>query len=409
MPIYSWKGFDAKTGNDKKGKIEADSEKGARQRLKQRDKIIVAEMKLQSPTAQKKGGGVSLQLFQPKVSVSDLAIMCRQFATLQSAHIPLDESLKALVSQVENTVLKNTLSAVKDSVSEGKSLADSSAAFPGVFSPLYVNMVRAGESSGTLGTVLERLADFLEYQVRIRGQIVSAVTYPAIMILASAGIVSYLFISVVPKLSKVFDNLKVKLPIYTELLIEISGLMQQYWYLGLLLFFMASLGFRSWINTNNGRRTWDQWTLVLPLFGPILMRINVSRFTNTLSTLLNSGVPIIQALDITKNVVTNTVIADILEMAKIEVQEGKSLAACIDRSGKFPGLVTHMIATGERTGQLEEMLEHLSTAYTSEVERKITTMISLIEPIMMVVMFAIVGVVVAAMLVPMMGIMGQMR
>lgn len=407
MPIFSYKGFDTASGARRKGRIEADSERTARQKLKKTMHIIVADIREEE--AAKSASKRRRQLFAPRVSGKELAVMVRQFAVLQEAHVPLDESLKALVSQVENEVLRNTLSRVKDSVSEGKSLADASAEFPGVFNRLYVNMVRAGESSGTLGTVLIRLADFLEYQVRIGQQIVSAMSYPVIMIVISSLLVGYLFVSVVPQLAKVFDNLKVTMPWYTLTLIQISDFIQDNWYFLIAGAALGLLFFRRWAATEKGRRRLDEILLHMPVFGGIIMRISVSRFTKTLSTLLASGVPIIQALDITKNVVTNTVISEVLEQAKVEVQEGKSLAACIARSEQFPGLVTHMIATGEKTGQLEEMLVHVSDAYDAEVESKITAMISLIEPAMMVVMFAIAGVVIVAMMMPMLGIMSQIR
>lgn len=408
MPIYLYKGYDAASGTSKRGKIEADSERSARQKLRQKQKIIISEIKEEITNTGKKTGVLS-NLLQPKVTTSELAVMVRQFAVLQQAHVPLDDSLKALVSQVENPVLKNTLSVVKDSVSEGMSLADSSAKFPGVFNRLYVNMVRAGESSGTLGTVLVRLADFLEYQVKVGRQVVSAVTYPAIMITASSLLVGYLFVSVVPSLAKVFDNLNVTLPWYTKAMIDVSDTVTKYWYIVITVILASVYFFKRWSETTKGRRKIDEVMLKMPLFGSIILRVSVSRFTKTLSTLLSSGVPIIQALDITKNVVTNSVIADVLEQAKIEVQEGKSLAAVIDRSGTFPGLVTHMIATGEATGQLEEMLVHVADAYDAEVQSKITTMISLIEPLMMVVMFGIAGVVIGAMMMPMLSVMTQIR
>ncbi|MGE0172164.1 MAG: type II secretion system F family protein [Oligoflexales bacterium] len=406
MPMFHYKGYDLVTGANRKGKVEADSERTARTKLKQKNKIIVAEIKEE----QAKGSAKSKRsIFTPKVSTKELAVMVRQFAVLQEAHVPLDDSLKALVSQVENQVLRYTLSEVKDAVSEGQSLANASAQFPGVFNKLYVNMVRAGESSGMLGTVLIRLADFLEYQVKVGRQIVSAITYPAIMIVASSALVAYLFVSVVPNLAKVFENLKVTLPWYTKFLIQTSEWIQAYWYLIIGAIVLMIFSFRMWVSSDKGRRKWDAFVLKIPLFGAIILRVSIARFTKTLSTLLSSGVPIIQALDITKNVVTNTMISEVLEQAKIEVQEGKSLAACIARSGSFPGLVTHMIATGEQTGELEGMLVHVSDAYNAEVESRITTMISLIEPLMMVVMFAIAGVVIGAMMLPMLSVMSQIR
>lgn len=190
MPLYSYKGYDVGTGAARKGKVEAESPKAARAKLKQRDKVIVSDIKEEASLDKVKSTTRSLR---GNVSLADLSIMTRQFATLQAAHVPLDESLKALTQQVDNLVLRSTLAAVKDFVSEGKSLNEAMSNFPGVFNRLYINMVRAGESSGTLGLVLERLADFIEYQVKIRGQIVSAMTYPAVMILASAGITAFLF------------------------------------------------------------------------------------------------------------------------------------------------------------------------------------------------------------------------
>ena len=270
-------------------------------------------------------------------------------------------------------------------------------------------MVKAGESSGTLGLVLLRLADFIEYQVKIRGQIISAMTYPAVMILATGGITAFLFINVVPKLQKVFISLKVKLPWYTEMLIGASQFLQSYWFLVILAIAAGAMIFRRWVTSEKGRRTFDRASLKMPIFGPIIMRVNVSRFTKTLSTLLVSGVPIIRALEITRNIVANSVISDVLEQAKIAVQEGQSLGATIERSKQFPPLVTHMIMTGEKTGQLEAMLGHVAVAYDAEVERKIEAMISLIEPLMVIMMTGGAGGILAALMIPMMGVMNQIR
>ena len=297
--------------------------------------------------------------------------MVRQFATLQNAHVPLDESIKALVSQMENPVLRNTLSAVKDSISEGKSLADASKQYPGVFNKLYVNMVKAGETSGTLGTVLERLADFMEYQVKVRGQIMQAMMYPLIMIIASIVIIVGMLIFMVPKLAKVFSSMKVKIPWYTQIVLDLSDFLRTSWYFVPVFAGIIYIAVKIWLGSDKGKRQLDVIKIKAPIFGPVFLMISVSRFTKTLSTLLSSGVPIIQALDITKNVVNNMILTEVIEQAKIEVQEGKSLSGTISKSGVFPGLVTHMIATGERSGELEQMLGHVARAYDTEVENKI--------------------------------------
>ncbi len=406
MPQYSYKGLDAATGAQKKGKVEAESVKAARQKLRQRDGIMVSEISEEAAAAQAK---TKSRFSGSRVSPQDVAIMTRQFATLQTASVPLDESLRALTQQVENQVLKNALGSVKDQISEGKSLAEAMSSFPGVFDRLYVNMVRAGESSGNMAQVLERLADFIEYQVKIRGQIVTAMTYPAVMILASSSIVVFLFVSVVPKLQKVFVSLKVQLPWYTELLIKISEFLQNYWWLVGAFGVFAWFALKYWVSTDAGRRKFDEMALKLPVFGPIILRLNVSRFTRTLSTLLNSGVPIIQALEITRNVIPNSVLASVLDEAKVAVQEGKSLSSTIEKSGEFPPLVVHMIMTGEKTGQLEEMLGHVATAYDAEVERKVSAMISLIEPAMVILMSGGAGGILAALMIPMLSVMNRLR
>ncbi|MEY4632029.1 MAG: hypothetical protein RIQ81_2149 [Pseudomonadota bacterium] len=406
MPVFNYKGYDAASGSQKKGKVEAESVKAARQKLRQRDGIMVSEIKEEESASKAK---TKSRFSSSRVSQQDVAIMTRQFATLQTASVPLDESLRALTQQVENPVLRNALSSVKDQISEGKSLGEAMSSFPGVFDRLYVNMVKAGESSGTMALVLERLADFIEYQVKIRGQIVSAMTYPAVMIVASSSIVVFLFVSVVPKLQKVFISLKVQLPWYTELLIKLSEFLQSYWWLvgagGVMGYFL----FKYWVGSESGRRKFDAWLLRAPVFGPIVLRTNVSRFTRTLSTLLNSGVPIISAIEITKNVIPNSVIAGVLDEAKVAVQEGKSLSATIERSEQFPPLVTHMIMTGEKTGQLEEMLGHVATAYDAEVERKVNSMIALIEPAMVILMAGGAGGILAALMIPMLSVMNRVR
>lgn len=406
MPVYRYKGYDAVTGASKKGVVEAESVKAARQKLKQREKIIVSEVQEDIALDKMKK---KTSFLNPKINIQDIAIMTRQFATLQSAHLPLDETLKALTSQVENDLLRNTLNNVKEQISEGKSLADAMSNFPAVFDRLYVNMVRAGESSGTLGLVLTRVADFIEYALKVRGQISGALMYPVVMIGAMSLIAAFMFVSVVPKMQKIFVSLKVKLPWYTELLIGVSEFMQTRWYVIIILLVAAVWGTQKWYTSPKGRRTFDEKVLKLPIFGAIIMRTNVSRFTKTLSTLLSSGVPILGAIDITKNIISNTLIAEALDQAKIAVQEGQSLGVSIEKSQLFPPLVTYMIMTGEKTGQLEEMLQHVSVAYDAEVERKVETLIGLIEPAMVILMTVGGGGIMFALMVPMMSLMNQIK
>ncbi len=335
--------------------------------------------------------------------------MTRQFATLQNAHVPLDECLKALTEQVENVRLSATLAQIKDSVSEGRDLSVAMKDYPDIFSKLYVNMVAAGESAGTLGLVLDRVADFLEYRVKVRGQIISAITYPLLMMFASSAVVLYLFLAVVPKLSKVFADLKVDLPWYTKLLVDSAQVISNYWFAILAVVLGVAVMVKRWVSSENGKKFVDKYSLKAPFFGGVVLRISVGQFTETLSTLLNAGVPIVAALDITKNVVGNTLVQNILEDAKDAVQEGESLGKVIEKSEILPPLVVHMVKTGEKTGQLEQMLKHVSDAYDTEVQQKIAAVIALIEPLMVILMMGATVVIIMAIMIPMLGVMNQVR
>ncbi len=406
MPVYRYKGYDAKSGAARKGTVEAESQKAARAKLKAKDKILVAEMSEEVALDKLRN---KKPMFGGGVKTTDISIMTRQFATLQSAHLPLDETLKALTSQVESEALRNAMNNVKEQISEGKSLHEALGNFPAIFDRLYVNMVKAGEASGTLGLVLTRVADFIEYQVKIRGQVMGALMYPAVMICAMGVITAVMFISVVPKMQVVFKSMKVQLPWYTKALIGLSEFIQSQWYLIIAAAVLAVFLARRWYSSPEGRRKFDETSLKLPIFGAIVMRINVSRFTKTLSTLLSSGVPILGALEITRNIIANTQIAEALENARVAVQEGQSLGQSIEKSQLFPPLVTYMIMTGEKTGQLEEMLGHVSVAYDAEVERKVEALIGLIEPMMVIFMTVGGAGILGALMVPMLSIMNQMR
>ena len=405
MPIYTYKGYDAATGAVRKGQEDGDSPKAVKAKLRLK-KIIVSEIKEE---ASAKKSRASVSMFSQKVKPADVAVMTRQFATLQNAHVPLDECLKALKAQVEDKMLRSTLQSVMESVSEGKSLGESISNYPSIFNRLYINMVKAGEQSGTLGLVLDRLADYMEKQEEAKGQVISAMTYPAVMILANVGLIGYLILSLVPKLQKVFVSLKAPLPWYTKMIVGFSEWLQANWWMVPIAMFAAVFFFQRWVRSEKGRRRFDEILLGLPVFGGLIMRMQISRFTQTLATLLSSGVPIIRALEITKNIITNVIIAEVIESSKISVQEGKNLGQTIEKSGRFPPLVTHMIMTGEKTGQLEEMLGHVAVAYEAEVQRKIEAMISLVEPVMIIFMAGSAGGIIAAVLVPMLSIMNQIR
>jgi general secretion pathway protein F len=269
-----------------------------------------------------------------------------------------------------------------------------------VFPPLYVNMIAAGEASGTLEAVLERLAEFMEKQSRLKGKVTSALAYPVLMTLVAGGLVGFLMVAVVPKVTSIFENLGQELPWYTQLLIFVSDTIAGFWWLMLATAIGTGVWFRRWKATKEGKLKWHQFLLKMPVFGRLNLLVAVARFSSTLSTLLASGVPLLKAMDIVKNVLENAELENVIITAIASIREGESIAEPLKRSGKFPPMVTHMIAVGEKSGQLEQMLENVSLAYENDVETRVATLTSLLEPIIIVVMGGMVGFIAMAILMP---------
>jgi general secretion pathway protein F len=301
------------------------------------------------------------------------------------------------------------VSDVRQRVNEGSSLADAMIAQGKVFSTLYVNMIRAGESSGALEIVLVRLADFTESQARLRSKIIGTLTYPAAMLVIALVIMGILFTVVIPKITKIFDETRVTLPWTTRALIGFSSTVHDWWWAFAVVFGGVVWLFARWRKTESGRAAWDQWVLTAPLFGSLIRQIAIARFSRTLATLLKSGVPLLVSLDIVKNVVGNVRLARVVEEARTAIQEGESIAAPLRRSGEFPPLVYHMVAIGERSGALEEMLTNIANAYESQVDTKIGALTSLLEPIMMVGIGGMVGFMLIAMYMPIFDIAGAVK
>jgi general secretion pathway protein F len=334
------------------------------------------------------------------ISTDDIAIMTRQLATLLGAGVTLVEALSALVDQVEKERLKIILSDIKSRVNEGGGLADAMQVHDKIFGKLYVNMVRAGEHSGALDAVLNRLADFTEGQARLKQKVVGTMIYPMVMLVFGGGIMVLLLAVVVPKVTKIFEDMKVTLPWTTRLLIASSNTLQDYWYIIFPTIGIAIFSFLRWSNSEKGKPQWDRIVLKMPLVGHLVRMISVARFTRTLATLLKSGVPLLTSMDIVRNVVTNTVLAEVINNARDSIREGESIANPLKRSGEFPPLVYHMVAIGERSGQLEDMLVNVADSYESQVNVRIGALTSLLEPIMIVVMAAGVGFVAFSILMP---------
>lgn len=399
MPVYEYKGLD-KAGKTVKGIQDAESQAVLRQMLQSRGVYVTDIYEGKGGGAARRDGEVDLRQMLERVGLRDIAVLTRQLATLTKAGIPLVESLNALSDQVEKDELKRVISDIRQKVNEGSSLARSMGDHPKHFSNLYVNMVKAGESSGNLDVVLERLTEFLEAQIELRGKIIGAMVYPIIMMVVGLAIMSLLFIFVIPKVTAIFKDQGEALPWITQLLIGTSNLFANWWFIIFPLIGGAIYAFLQWKSTPEGKDAWDRWVLKVPVVGSLVRMIAIARFARTLGTLLNSGVPLLTALDIVKNILGNTRLVEVVEDARVNIREGESIAQPLKRSGEFPPLVTHMIAIGERSGQLEEMLDNVAVAYNQQVDMRIQALTTLLEPLMIVGMGIGVAVIVFAVMLP---------
>lgn len=396
MPIYSYQGINL-TGKKVSGAVDAENIRAARTKLR-RMNLFPTEV-VEGGKSQTKGKMNFSRYFQ-RIKVRDLANMVRQLATLVGANIPLVDALSALVEQVENVKLRDTLSQIRERVNEGARLSDAMRAYPTIFGDLFINMIAAGEASGALEVVLLRLAEFTENQAKLRSKVIGALFYPIMMMVVGTALLGFLLIYVVPKITKIFEDTKAALPLPTKILVAVSHFAASYWMVILFLIPFLIYGFTRYKKTEKGRLWLDKMVLRLPIFGELFRMIAISRFCRTLSTLMNSGVQLLVAMDIVKNIVQNSIITQAIEDTKISVKEGESIAEPLKRSGQFPPIVTQMIAIGEKTGELENMLEKVADAYDQQVDTKVSTLTTLLEPIMIVVMGAVVASIVLSIMLP---------
>jgi general secretion pathway protein F len=392
MPVYKYKAISEK-GKHLEGMIDAESPKAATEKLK-RQNIFLSSLR-----EVKKGKTRRFLIFRG-ISTAELAVTTRQFSTLVSAGFPLEASLVALSEQTEDARMSQVLTQIRDRVSEGSSLASALKEHQSVFSDLYVNIVKAGEASGTLDTVLLRLSDFLEKQMALRSRVRSALIYPLFMFFIGGSVLFFMITYVIPKIAKIFEESRKALPFITLVLIEISKFLSQN--LVVLSLFFIGLFFIAYrfSKTERGRMFFDRLVLRLPVFGKITRMILISRFTRTLGTLLASGLPLLEALEIGEAVVGNGVYVETLKGVRENVREGTSLAGPLRESGVFPPLVTRMITVGEQTGELEEMLGKVADTYDLQVETSVSTLTSLLEPVMILLIGAVIGFIVFAILLP---------
>jgi general secretion pathway protein F len=401
MPIFDYKAFTA-AGKQQKGMVEAENQKAARGKLKKQG-LMVTE--IFEKTAAKPNASGGLPFFGGRVSAREVTLMTRQLASLIKANVPLVEALNALVDQTEDQKLKVVLAQVRQEVNEGTSLSKASANHPKVFDTIFINMIEAGESSGTLSLVLIRLADLKEQQMRLRAKVISGMTYPVLMMTVAFGLMLAIFTFVIPKLTKIFDSMNKPIPTLTKVLMSMSDAIIGYWYLfGVFGFFLYWM-FNRYTSSEVGHAKWDAFKLKVPIAGPLVRMVAVTRFSSTMATLLSSGVPILTAMAIARNLVGSIPIAKAITNARENITEGQSIAEPLRRSGEFPPMMIHMIAIGEKTGELPDMLRNVAETYEEQVNTKIDAMTSLLEPLMIIGMGGAVGFIVMSVFMPLMEIM----
>ena len=401
MPVYKYKAIN-EDGSAIQGIIDAESVKAASEKLR-KDGVYPSSI---SETKKSKVRG-----YNPfkGVSSAELAVSTRQFSALISAGLPLEASLVALAEQTEDQKLKEVFTQVRDRVSEGSSLTNALKEHKNVFSDLYTNIVKAGEASGTLDIVLFRLADFLEKSAALKAKVRSALIYPLFMFVVGSGVLFFMMTYVIPRITKIFEDSDRALPIITLVLITISNFFKNHYLIMFILFAITFVMAIRFFRTDNGKRVMDRLILKMPIFGKLASMVAISRFTRTLGTLVGSGIPLLNALEIGEAVVGNSVFVDALKDVRVNVREGSSLANPLRDSGVFPPLVTRMVAVGEQTGEMEEMFSKIADIYDLQVETTLSALTSLLEPIMILAMGVVMGFIVFAILLPIFDLTSAIR
>ncbi len=411
MPIYQYTAL-TPAGKVKKGIIDANTARDARTKLRA-DNCHVTDMREVSAderakAQQGKGGGAHFSLdmrlpkLQRRVRPRELATFTRQFSTLLKSGIQLADALAALVEQATDRDLEKVIRNVKEEITAGANLAEALAKHPRYFSDLYVNMVRAGEASGNLDVVLTRIADYLQKQASLRGKVAAALTYPCVMVVVGVAVVIFLMSFVVPKITLVLKQRNTPLPLPTEILIAASSFLQNYWYLPLIGIAGAIFIVRGILATTSGRLKFDAFLLRVPVFGPLFSKQAISRFAVTFSTLLKSGLPALDSLKIVSLVVNNAKLTQVINDIHGRIIEGADIATPIKKSKVFPPMIGYMVAVGEQSGQLEDVLDRISESYEEELDLSIQRLTSLIEPVIIVFLAVVVGFIIAAVLLPLM-------
>lgn len=425
MPKFSYVAMDQK-GKEQKGTIEVSSQNEAIGRVKEMGlfptKIVEVDKVKESPdkkakatgkaAGKKKGGGVNINIKIPglsgRVKSKVLTTFTRQLATLVDAGLPLLRGLRVLEKQERNPTLKSIIGELALAIEGGSTFSEALAQHPKVFNRLFVNMVKAGELGGVLEVVLTRLAEFMEKAQKIKGKVIAAMFYPVAVLVVAVGILILLMVKVVPQFKTVFEGMSITLPAFTRLVLSISEMVKDNILGTLGIVFAVWLVFYLLIKTKFGRLAWDKFKLKMPIIGPVVSKVAISRFTRTLGTLVSSGVPILQALTIVKETAGNVIISNAVGAVHESVKEGETITAPLEASGVFPPMVVSMVDVGEQTGALPEMLLKIADNFDEEVDNAVAAMTSLLEPVMIIFLAVIVGSIVIAMFLPLIEMMNQM-
>jgi len=396
MAAFQYLALDAK-GKQKKGVLEGDTPRQIRQQLRERGLIPLEVESVIQKQSQQQGTG---RRFANRMSATDLALVTRQIATLVRAAIPVEEAIKAVAEQAEKGRHKSMLLGIRARVVEGHTLADALSEYPSVFSNLYRAMVAAGEKSGHLDLVLERLADYTESRQAMQQKISSALVYPIILSLVSVLIVSFLLGYVVPQITASFADTGRELPLLTRMLLALSEFVQSWGGYVLAAILLLMLGFKKLLQNPGRRLRWDRFKLHLPGLGKVIRGMNAARFARTLAILNQSGVPLLEGLKIAGDVMTNEELKKAVREATMRVSEGASLKAALSQSGYFPPMMLHMIASGENSGELEQMLERAASNQERQFDALMSTLLDLLGPLMILIMGAFVFLIVLAIMLP---------
>ncbi len=398
MPLFRYEAITHGGGNVK-NTLEADSKAELISRLRQMGywpTTVVEETEEETPTDIRRW----LKIGQGGVKPADVEFFTYQLATLVNAHVPLPRALEVTLGQIQNPALHRIVSQVKYDVEHGATFNDALSQHPKVFSDLYINMVKAGESGGVLGIVLERLAGFAERQRLLKNDVISALFYPIILLTLSISAVTVLMILVIPKFTAMFNDLGVELPLPTRILIGTTDIFQTYWWVALVIIIVTVAGIRQYLKLEAGQVWFDRLKLKVPLIGPIISTFAIVRFTRTMATLLENGVRMLPALAVVKDTIGNKVYSNVVAEAEVEVEQGSTLSRELGKSKDFPEFVTHMVAVGEESGEPVHMLSKLSEYYDIEIKKSLERLTSSIGPLVILLMGVIIGFIAVAMILP---------